>query len=147
MSFVVTTGNKQYLVKNGQVLIVDKIDAEVDSTIELPVIHTTGEPKTPKTVKATVLNHQKGEKIRVVKYKSKSRYHRQYGYRPHETVLKIEGVFESGKVSEQTAQSKSPKKTTATESKSATKPVAKKTTKSVTKKATAKKAVTKKATK
>jgi large subunit ribosomal protein L21 len=136
MSFVITTGNKQYLVKNGQLVIVDKIEADVDSTVELPVIHTTGESKTPKTIKATVVKHQKGPKIRVVKYKSKSRYHRQYGHRTHETVLKIEGTFahDSNEVVSKPskASKKAPAKKTTSKSKATPKKAAKteKTTKS-----------------
>jgi large subunit ribosomal protein L21 len=133
MSFVITTGNKQYLVKNGQIVIVDRIEADVDSTVELPVLHATGESKSTKSIKATVLKHQKGPKIRVVKYKSKSRYHRQYGFRPYETVLKIEGTFEGGADIVTTAKTS---KTTKSTAKAASKTVAK------TKKAPAKKTTT-----
>jgi large subunit ribosomal protein L21 len=129
MSFVVTTGNKQYLVKNGQLIIVDRIEAEVDSVVELPVVHSVASTKSVSSVKATVVSHQKGDKIRVVKYKAKSRYHKQYGFRPYETVLKIEGTFEQeGKVETKTP-TKAPavkKATKAPTSKATTKPSAKK---------------------
>lgn len=93
MSFVITSGSKQYLVKSGQRVIVDRLDAPVDSVVELPVSYSSN-PST-KTIKAVVVAHQKGTKIRVVKYRAKSNYHRQYGYRHFETVLKIEGEYEN----------------------------------------------------
>lgn len=121
MSFVIKTGNKQYLVKNGQIVIVDRLNVDINSTIELPVLHATGDSKAVKTIKATVLNHQKGEKIRVVKYKAKSNYHKQYGFRAAETVLKIEGVFENKETQKSTTTTKATKTTTSTKSKTTAK--------------------------
>jgi len=90
MPFVVQSGSHQYLTDFGQKIIVNKIDADENSTVELDVIHDFGEgSKGISSVKAKVLKQQKGPKLRVVKYKSKSNYHRQYGPRQHETVLEI----------------------------------------------------------
>lgn len=139
MSFVVTSGNKQYLVKNGQKIIVDRINADVDSVVELPVLHSSDKAK---TIKATVVQHQRGEKIRVVKYKAKSNYHRQYGHRPEETVLKIEGEFDIPSKATAPAKKSTSKATKASKPATAKKEAAKTTAKkasTATKKTTAKK--------
>lgn len=99
MSVVVISGNKQFLVNKGQKIIVDRLEAPVDSEIDLPVLGSfNNEGSEIKTIKAKVLKHQRGEKIRVVKYRAKSNYHKQYGYRHEETVLLIGGSeFETKK--------------------------------------------------
>jgi len=89
MPFVVKVGAHQYNVSKGQQIIVDRLETPEGETVELPVLFTFGSDKEEKSLQAVVLRHQKGEKIRVVKYKPKSNYHRQYGFRAFETVLKI----------------------------------------------------------
>ncbi|NJK71039.1 50S ribosomal protein L21 [Candidatus Gracilibacteria bacterium] len=89
MPFVVQSGSHQYLTDFGQKIIVNKLDAKENSTIELNVLHGFGDFKNTSTVKAKVIKQQKGPKLRVVKYKSKSNYHRQYGPRQQETILEI----------------------------------------------------------
>ncbi len=89
MSFIVQSGNKQYLVNYGQQIIVDRLNVEAGSEVELDLVHTFGSGKIPNKLQAKVLKHQRGPKIRVVKYKSKSNYHRQYGFRPEQTLLEI----------------------------------------------------------
>ncbi len=91
MSLVVQSGSKQYVLELGQKFLVDRLEAELSSTVELNLIHAYGENAGLKAVKATVLRHLKGEKIRVVKFKSKSNYHRQYGHRSYLTELQVEG--------------------------------------------------------
>ena len=85
---IVQSGSKQYVVESNSKLIVDRMTAEVDSTIELPVVFHFDGSKTA-TIKAKVLSHSKGKKIRVVKYKSKSNYHKVTGFRPYQTILEI----------------------------------------------------------
>jgi len=93
MSLVVQSGSKQYTLEIGQKFFVDKLDAEVDSVIDLDLIYSFGLDTDLKSVKAKVLRHLKGEKVRVVKFKSKSNYHRQYGHRSYLTELQVEGSF------------------------------------------------------
>jgi large subunit ribosomal protein L21 len=89
MALVVKSGSRQYIVNYGQKIIVNKIDIPENEIVKLEVLYTFGDDKEVKTVEAKVVKHQKGEKIRVVKYKSKSNYHKQYGPRQSETVLEI----------------------------------------------------------
>jgi len=89
MPFVVKVGAHQCIVSQGQQIIVEKINSAEGDVIDLPVLFAFGEDKSVTNLKASVVKHQQGKKIRVVKFKSKSNYHRQYGFRPQQTVLKI----------------------------------------------------------
>jgi large subunit ribosomal protein L21 len=88
MPIVIQSGNKQYIVEPGQKILVDRLPAPENSEVELEVVYSYGN-QTVQNLKAKVLAHCKGKKIRVVKYKPKSNYHRQYGFRPHQTLLEI----------------------------------------------------------
>lgn len=89
MSVVVQSGSKQYIINLGQKFIVDRLDINEGETLDLPVIFGFGDEKSTKAIKAKVLKHQKGKKIRVVKFKSKSNYHKQSGYRASQTLLEF----------------------------------------------------------
>jgi len=97
----------QYIVAAGQELIVDKLDkkegSQMDIDTVLAVFDETGatvevwQPILKKAkVTAEVISHQKGEKIRVIKFKNKNRYMRTKGFRPHQTILKIKAVTLNG---------------------------------------------------
>jgi len=94
---VIRTGGKQYVVAPGQRLKVEKIDGKEGGSIKLDTLlrsdasHTEiGKPEAKEKVSATILRHARHEKIRVVKYKSKTRYRRVLGHRQHFTELQIE---------------------------------------------------------
>jgi large subunit ribosomal protein L21 len=89
MSVVVQSGSKQYIVDYGQKFIVDRLSANEGDVVDVSVVYAFGEEQGVKSVKAKVLRHQKGEKIRVVKYRAKSNYHKQSGSRPFQTVLEL----------------------------------------------------------
>ena len=93
MSLIVQSGSKQYHLEAGQKFLVDRLVAEPDSVISLNLIYAFGVDAGLKEIKAKVIRHLKGEKIRVVKFKSKSNYHRQYGHRSYLTELQVEGEF------------------------------------------------------
>ncbi len=95
---VVKTGGKQYLVKEGEEIVVDHIDAKEKEKIQLDTLMTfdeegknveIGSPVLEKKVVAEVISHQKGEKIRVARFKAKVRYRKVKGFRPLLTTLKI----------------------------------------------------------
>lgn len=98
---VVKTGGKQYVVKAQDELVVDKIDANENDTIELSTLarfddegtkFELGTPTLTKTVKAQVVGHMKGDKLYIAKFKAKVRYRRVTGFRPHLTKLKITDI-------------------------------------------------------
>jgi large subunit ribosomal protein L21 len=92
MSLVVKIGSKQYVAEYGQKIITDRIPAQVDEILEYPLLvkfDEKGLSTKAKKVKVKILKHQKGKKISVLKFKSKSNYKRRYGFRPQETVVEI----------------------------------------------------------
>jgi large subunit ribosomal protein L21 len=89
MTIVIQSGSKQYSVVLGQTIIVDFLKGVNEGdTVALDIIHAYGGDSTDGVV-GIIQKHQRGEKIRVVKYLPKSNYHRQYGARQEETVLLI----------------------------------------------------------
>ena len=102
MYAVVMTGGKQYRVSQGDVIYVEKLDVEVDSTVELNevlvVSKESGELVVGKPVvsgakvTAKVLSQGKNKKIIVFKYKRKKDYRRKQGHRQPFTKLQIESI-------------------------------------------------------
>ena len=100
MFAVIFTGGKQYLVKEGDTLRVEKLDAEKGSTVEFDKVLLTAKEDgadvklgTPflegAKVSATVEEQGRAKKVRVVKYKRKIRYKRVFGHRQPFTKIKI----------------------------------------------------------
>ena len=97
MQAIIATGGKQYNVKEGDVICIEKIDAEVDSTVTFDVLLTSdgetieiGKPILEGVkVEGKVLGQIRGEKIIVYKYKSKKNYHRKQGHRQPYTKVEI----------------------------------------------------------
>lgn len=101
MYAVIKTGGKQYKVAVGEVLRVEKLNAEVNTTVELNevlLVSTNGEIKvgTPVVngakVEATVVAQVKGDKVVNFKYKPKTGYHRKKGHRQNLTEIKIVSI-------------------------------------------------------
>jgi len=103
---VIETGGKQFRVTEGQVVRVPALRADVKSTIELPALAVTdGETVKIGTavvegarVICTVLEHGKGRKILVFKFKRRKQYRRTRGHRQKYTALRVEKIMfkESG---------------------------------------------------
>jgi large subunit ribosomal protein L21 len=103
MQAVIKTGGKQYLVKAGDVLKVEKLPEPksgkkiVFDEVLLVVDKdnpTVGKPKVAKAkVEATLVRNFKEKKIDVLKYKNKTRYIKRYGHRQHKTEVKIDKIL------------------------------------------------------
>ena len=97
---IVKTGGKQYKVAAGDVVKVEKLDVEPGGKVSLPVALvvngskvTTDEKALEKVaVTGEVLEHIKGPKIRIHKFKNKTGYHKRQGHRQPLTVLKVTGI-------------------------------------------------------
>ncbi len=98
MFAVIKTGGKQYVVKEGDVITVEKLEAEVGGPVSFEVMLLSDEEGkdmklgTPLlSTKATgeVVEHGRGKKIEVVKYKAKTRYKKRVGHRQPFTKVKI----------------------------------------------------------
>ena len=101
MYAVLTIGGKQYRVQEGDVLFVEKLNAEVDSTVELTevlAVAKDGEIKVGAPVVegakvvAKVLAQGKAKKVVVFKYKRKKDYRRKNGHRQPYTKIVIEKI-------------------------------------------------------
>ena len=97
MYAIIATGGKQYRVSEGDVIYIEKIDAQVDSTVSFDVLlmGNDGDVKigTPVVegvkVEGKVVGQIRGEKIVVYKYKSKKNYRRKQGHRQPSTKVEI----------------------------------------------------------
>ena len=100
MYAIVEAGGKQHKVEADKFYKVEKIDAEVGSVVELPVLFVSDNGKvktgTPYvkgvTCKAEVLEHGKDDKIVVFKYKAKKNERKKQGHRQPYTKLKIVSI-------------------------------------------------------
>ena len=103
MYAVIKTGGKQYVVKPGQVLKVEKINTQEGKSVEFEPLMVRSEEgvklgdkaKSMKEV-ATDLRHGKGKKEIVYKYKAKTHYQRKKGHRQHFTEIRIEEITGGG---------------------------------------------------
>ena len=97
MYAIIATGGKQYRVSEGDVIYIEKIDAQVDSTVSFDVllVGNDGDVKigTPVVegvkVEGKVEAQTRGEKIIVFKYKAKKNYRRKQGHRQPYTKVEI----------------------------------------------------------
>lgn len=100
MFAIIETGGKQYKVKAGDEVLVEKLDAEVGQTVEFDALYVENEGQisvgTPVVegvkVKAEVVEHGKGKKIVVFKYKPKKRQKTKQGHRQPYTKLRITNI-------------------------------------------------------
>jgi len=85
MFAIIRTGGKQYRVKEGDRLKVEKIKAETGSSVVFDEVLLVGEGKDVKvgtplvkdaTVEAKVVGHDRGDKVLVFKFKRRKRYRR-----------------------------------------------------------------------
>lgn len=97
MYAIIATGGKQYKVAKGDVLDVEKLDAQPGDKVELPVLLLNDGKQTivdavslqDKKVTAEVVEQFKGEKVLVFKFKKRKRYHRANGHRQNLTKIQI----------------------------------------------------------
>jgi len=98
MNAIIKTGGKQYLVSEGSVIFVEKLNgSEGDKVVFDEVLMLDGKVGNPYVDKAKVegviLKHGKNKKIRVFKYKSKDRSNRRtHGHRQPYTKIEIKKI-------------------------------------------------------
>ena len=96
----------QYIVQEGDQLVVDKLDIEDGKSFDIEEVLTVFDKKAEKislgapTLKAKVtcevVKFQKWEKMKVIKFRRKNRYTRTIGFRPYQTVLNIKKLTFNG---------------------------------------------------
>jgi len=106
MYAVIKTGGKQYRVKAGDVLVVEKLGGEPGSSVAFDEVLMLGDDGAVvvgaptvagASVSATLIETRKGEKIKVFKKIRRQGYRRTGGHRQQETVLRVTSVVSEGK--------------------------------------------------
>jgi len=100
MYAVIKSGGKQYRVKAGQTLRLEKLAGEAGSKVELGNVVmvedggnvTTGTPVPSAKVEATILETDRADKIIVFKKKRKKQYRRTRGHRQSFTAVRIDKI-------------------------------------------------------
>lgn len=100
MYAIIETGGKQYRVQNGDVIYIEKLDAQVDEEITFDKVVAVsnktlkvGKPYVKDAfVKATVLKNGKGKKINIFTYKPKKSSSRKMGHRQPYTKVQINEI-------------------------------------------------------
>ena len=99
MYAIIATGGKQYKVAEGDVINVEKLDAEAGSTVTFDRVLAVsgdglkvGSDVASSTVSGTVLEQGRGRKVIVYKYKPKSGYHKKNGHRQAYTKVQIDKI-------------------------------------------------------
>ena len=96
MFAIVDIGGKQYRAEVGRELVVDRLDAEEGATVELDAVLIAGGKETqmdkPGAVTATVVEHLRGPKLVVFKFKPKRGFKRKNGFRSSLTRLSVDKI-------------------------------------------------------
>ena len=101
MYAVVATGGKQYKVREGQILRVEKIPGDIGSSVTFDKVLMTsdgevvniGQPILESAeVSGHIIEQGKAKKIIVFKYKRRKRYRRKQGHRQQYTAVKIDRI-------------------------------------------------------
>ncbi len=134
MYAIVETGGKQYRVQPGDTIAVERLPGEPGETLDLDrVLLIGGDGERARVgapgvagavVRAEVVEHARGEKIIVFRYKSKVRYRRKTGHRQALTRLRITDILVDGASSARVADPAPAKKATPEKSAPPAEPVA-----------------------
>lgn len=101
MFAIIRVGGKQYRVEKGTDVLVDRLHVDEGAAFEGAEVLLVSDGDSTKvgapivegaSVAATVVRHQKGQKIDVFKYKAKKNYRRRIGARAHLTLLRINSI-------------------------------------------------------
>ena len=99
MYAIIATGGKQYKVSEGDVIKVEKLDAEAGQAVTFDQVIAisdgalkVGEDVKASTVTATVMEQGRARKVIVYKYKRKTGYHKKNGHRQAYTQVKIDKI-------------------------------------------------------
>ena len=98
MKAVIVTGGKQYTVAEGDVLYIEKLNAEAESVVKFDEVLAVLDGENSKigapvvegaAVEAKVVKNGKGKKIHVLKYKAKKNEKKKIGHRQPYTKVEI----------------------------------------------------------
>jgi large subunit ribosomal protein L21 len=97
---IVRAGGRQHKVAVGDVLEIDRVDVKPGDSVELSTVlvvdgdAVTSDPSVLTGIKvhAEVVDHTKGDKITILKYKNKTGYRKRMGHRQQHTAVRITGI-------------------------------------------------------
>jgi large subunit ribosomal protein L21 len=101
MYAIVATGGKQYRVKEGDTLRIEKLVAEAGDSVELDKVLLVGEGEDIKVgapyldgakVTAKVAANGRGDKVKIVKFRRRKHHRKQMGHRQAYTEIEITGI-------------------------------------------------------
>jgi large subunit ribosomal protein L21 len=101
MYAIVATGGKQYRVKEGEKLRVEKLSAEAGDTVVLDKVLLVGEGEDVKIgapyldgakVTATVAANGRLDKVKIIKFRRRKHHRKQMGHRQSYTEIEITGI-------------------------------------------------------
>jgi large subunit ribosomal protein L21 len=103
MYAIIRTGGKQYRVQSGSQVRVEALAAEVGATVSLDEVLLVGTDDGVKVgaplvsgakVKATVVSHGRGDKVRIFKLRRRKHYQKTQGHRQAYTELRIDDIVQ-----------------------------------------------------
>jgi len=122
MYAVVDNGGKQYRVEPGRTLVIDRLDAEAGATVTFDRVLLVGDEDgvtvgTPTvsgaSVRGTVLEHGRGPKIIVFRFRPKAHYRRRTGHRSELTRVRIDEIATAETATKPASRAAAPRKTAA----------------------------------
>jgi large subunit ribosomal protein L21 len=103
MYAIIKSGGKQYRVKSGEQFRVEALSADVGAAVSFEEVLLVGDGDGVKvgapfvsgaTVKATVVSHGRGEKVRIFKLRRRKHYQKSQGHRQSYTELRIDDIVQ-----------------------------------------------------
>jgi large subunit ribosomal protein L21 len=101
MYAIIKTGGKQYRVKSGEQVRVESLTADVGAAVSFDEVLAVGEGDAVRVgaplvsgakVKATVLAHGRGEKVRIFKMRRRKHFQKTQGHRQNYTEVRIDDI-------------------------------------------------------
>jgi large subunit ribosomal protein L21 len=101
MYAIIKTGGKQYRVKSGEQVRVESLTADVGAAVSFEQVLAVGEGDAVRVgaplvsgakVKATVLAHGRGEKVRIFKMRRRKHFQKTQGHRQNYTEVRIDDI-------------------------------------------------------
>jgi large subunit ribosomal protein L21 len=101
MYAVFKTGGKQYKAAPGDVIQVEKLDADNGASVELDEVLMVADGDEVRVgsptieggkVTAEVVGHGRGDKVRIIKFRRRKHHMKRMGHRQHYTEIKITGI-------------------------------------------------------
>ena len=103
MYAIIRSGGKQYRVKSGEQVRVEALTAEVGSTVSLEEVLLVGTGDGVKVgaplvsgakIKATVVSHGRGDKVKIFKLRRRKHYQKTQGHRQSYTEIRIDDIVQ-----------------------------------------------------